>query len=216
MDSPPLFEIRNARVRLGSKDVLRDFNLAIEPGEKRVVRGKSGSGKTTLLRLLLGFVQPDEGEVLIEGVTMSPEAAWRLRRQVAFLNQGIDLERGPVERALTRLCEFRSSHTHPDRKEIADALSRVDLPDSFLDKETSTLSGGERQRVGLSAALLLDQTTFLLDEPTAALDSGLKESVADCFLAGEPDWTVVVVSHDDAWNRPDTAEVLELVPEEEA
>lgn len=215
MPRPPLFEFRQVAVRFDGVPVLEDFSLGIRPGEKTVIRGKSGSGKSTLLRLLLGFARPDRGEVLCDGEALTPGIAWRLRRRVAFVNQGIDLDRGPVRDALGRVCAFQPCPEPPGRDAMVEALETFDLSRRVLDKETADLSGGERQRVALAAAILQKRDIFLLDEPTAALDAALTEHVAAFFLDGNPDWTVVAVSHDEPWHRPDRAVVVELEPSAE-
>ncbi|MEM7010557.1 MAG: ATP-binding cassette domain-containing protein [Verrucomicrobiota bacterium] len=204
-DTPAVFEINDASVRFAGGKEIGGLNLRVCEGEKVVIRGQSGSGKTTMLRLLLGFAQPKSGEVKFRGADLTPEAAWRLRQEVAFVNQAPDGDTVTVHDALTRLCKEQ-----PDRPQLQAALERLELEKGALKQLTSNLSGGERQRVALAAASLLKRRIFLLDEPTAALDEANKTRVADLFLDEENDWTVVVVSHDEVWRQPEHATVIEL------
>lgn len=212
MGGDPLIELEGVSVRFGDTTALESLDFTVRRGGKHVVRGKSGSGKSTLMRLLLGFVQPSEGRVLVDGEPLQPESATRLRREVSYVNQGIDFERGPVEEVLLRPCRFAATAALPDRTDMERTLERLDLSPSLLESEISDLSGGERQRVAIASGLLRRREIFLLDEPTSALDGPLAEKVAKLFLEGPPEWTVVVVSHDEAWHRPDLAEILELSP----
>ena len=79
-------------------------------------------------------------------------------------------------------------------------LALFALDEAILEKDFRTLSGGEKQRIVIIISLLLERTIFFLDEITAALDSRMKDTVAEYFLSHE-DWTVIAISHDDAWYR---------------
>ena len=206
----PVFQINEVSLDFGRKPILCGLNLQIASGEKFVIRGKSGIGKSSILRLLLGFLQPDHGEVLYRGEPLTPEVTWAMRKELAYVNQGLDFGSSTVAEALTAMCRLRGSGALPRESELVDALDRFELDSATLSQKTGFLSGGERQRVALAAAILLDRKIFLLDEPSAALDESQTKLVADFFLKTEPTWTVVVVSHDDAWFQPDRATVLSL------
>ena len=206
MSNPAVFEINDVVVRFGETKELGPLNLRVAEGEKVVIFGKSGSGKTTLFRLLLGFLQPASGEVKFCGEVVESAVAWRLRKELAYVNQAPDSDSGPVREALLRL----TSELRVQREQLLEAFANFDLPEANLDSTMSDLSGGERQRVALAASTLLGRRIFLLDEPTAALDEGNKARVAEFFLRDRPDWTVVVISHDEVWRQPDLATLIEL------
>ncbi|MFT5467752.1 MAG: putative ABC transport system ATP-binding protein [Verrucomicrobiales bacterium] len=208
MSNPAVFEINEVVVRLGDSKTIGPLNLQVAEGEKVVIRGKSGSGKTTMLRLLLGFLQPNSGEARFRGEKLEAPIAWKLRKELAYVNQAPDSDSATVEDALLRLCP---SVRLPDQnQQLLEALSAFDLPESSLVQTLADLSGGEKHRVALAAATLLDRQIFLLDEPTAALDEANKERVARYFLRDRPDWTVVVISHDEVWSQADFATLIEL------
>lgn len=202
MTGPPQFEIDDVTVRFGDSRAIEHLNLRVAAGEKVVIRGKSGSGKSTMLRLLLGFTRAADGRVRIGGEAMRPDLAWKLRKEIAYVNQNLDFEAGTVEDTLTTI-------RPADRQQLLAAIRQFDLPESILTQEIADVSGGERQRIALAAAILLGRSIFLLDEPTAALDSAMKRRVADFFLSHDG-WTVIAVSHDDAWLQPESPTIVDL------
>ncbi len=206
----PVFQLARVSLNFGAKPIFRNLSLEVAPGEKVVIRGKSGTGKSTVLRLLLGFVRPNSGEIRFQGQRLTPEVAWAMRRQLAYVNQGPDFESSTVGEALTTMCRLRACDKIPEPADLTGALSKFELDSSALAQKTGDLSGGERQRVALAAATLLNREIVLLDEPTAALDESQTQLVADFFLKTEPGRTVVAVSHDEAWFRPDRATIVDL------
>lgn len=194
-----LFEFNSVSIAFEGRPVLDDFNLVIAEGDKVVFRGPSGSGKSTLLRLLLGFAQPDSGEVRFRGQPLTPDRAWSLRREVAYVNQSPGFDTGAVERLFADFFHLKAAPPMPQRASVEEALGQFDLEPVVLDQQIGELSGGERQRVALTASLLLNRSLFLLDEPTAALDGKSKRRVADRFLDPDSGWTVIAATHDDAW-----------------
>jgi len=212
MSASPLFHLEDVSVRFDGTPVLDRFSLAVAPGEKVVLRGRSGSGKSTVLRLLLGFLQPGSGSIRFRGETLVPAIAHAIRRTVAFVPQDIDFEEGTVEEVSERFFTARCWSERPRIEDMGVAWTTLALAEGIGTKRVADLSGGERQRVALALALAGGREIFLLDEPTASLDGDAKKAVADRFLDRESDETVVVVSHDEEWNRPESATVVTLEP----
>jgi NitT/TauT family transport system ATP-binding protein len=149
---------------------LRDISLQIQPGEFVCLVGPSGCGKTTLLRLMHGLLQPDSGQVLIDGrasTTPGPQAgfvfqSFRLlpwRTVEANVEFPLQIQGMPRPRRLDRAREY---------------LRLVGLED-FAHSYPHELSGGMQQRVGLARALALEPQILLMDEPFAALDAQTRE-----------------------------------------
>ena len=199
LSSVNLFEFDSVSIAYDGRPVLDDFSLAIAEGDKVVFRGPSGSGKSTLLRLLLGIAQPDSGGIRFWGEPLSPPRAWALRREVAYVNQSPGFDTGKVDRFFTDFFHLKAAPALPERRVLEAELARLDLERVVLDQQVGELSGGERQRIALAAAVLLERSIFLLDEPTAALDGNSKQRVAGRFLDAGPEWTVIAATHDDAW-----------------
>jgi len=212
----PLFEVREVSVSFSEKPLWSSLSLTIAQGEKIVLRGPSGCGKSTLLKMLLGFVQPDEGRIILEGLPMTPSTAWKLRRRTAYADQKVDPVSGKVSELLASFPGLKGDDhggTSEGRKKAIGLMERLGLSGKVVGEDAGSLSGGELQRVVLAAILSRERNILLLDEPTAALDGVRKQQLADLFLKEHPDKTLIVASHDEVWNQPDLATVVELRPD---
>jgi sulfonate transport system ATP-binding protein len=153
-------EVRGLSQRYGERDVLRELDLDVAPGEFLAVVGRSGSGKTTLLRLLAGLEAPTAGERLQDGVPLIG-----LNRRARLMFQ--DARLLPWERVAGNV-GLGLPRERADRVEWA--LKQVGLDDRAGDWP-AVLSGGQQQRVALARALAGDPGLLLLDEPLGALDA---------------------------------------------
>jgi spermidine/putrescine transport system ATP-binding protein len=156
---------------------LDNVSLEIAPGSYTVLLGPSGSGKTTLLSILGGFLQPDSGRVLINGVDCTAMAPAKRPTATVFQdyalfphmtigdNVGFGLRMKGVPRT--------------ERNETAAAMLRIVGLEAAFDKKPHQLSGGQRQRVALARALVVQPAVLLLDEPLGALDLKLRRQMQD-------------------------------------
>ncbi|TVQ13601.1 MAG: ATP-binding cassette domain-containing protein, partial [Bacteroidetes bacterium] len=178
-------------------------NLSVEvpAGGRLLIKGPSGTGKTTLLRMLLGFVLPDKGDVLIDGEKLTVHNVWQLRQKMAYVSQDIQLGMGTAEGFAKEILGFRNNRfLSYDRGKVKTLLDDFQLDKETLDKKLEDLSGGELQRFTIIVTLLLDRKIFLLDEVTSALDQPLKELIADYF-SNLKDKTLIISSHDAVWHE---------------
>jgi ABC-type bacteriocin/lantibiotic exporter with double-glycine peptidase domain len=179
--------------------VLSGVDLEIRPGEKVCLIGRSGAGKTTLLRILLGFLQPQEGEILVDGMSLAAVTdKSRYRRRFGVVSQNDFL----FDTSLRENMTFGLFDEIPDER-ISDALRRVDL---WNDVEGLKLglatrfsrdlfSGGQKQRFFIARALLRNPSIVLLDEPTSALDFETEKRVIaaiDHLVGGK---TTITIAH---------------------
>jgi osmoprotectant transport system ATP-binding protein len=179
--------------------VLQPTDLDIPCGKTTVLIGPSGCGKSTILRLMVGLVQPDSGQVLFQGVPITPASAQELRRKIGFMVQDGGLFPHLTARGNTTLM---ARHLGWPRERIEarlnELVSLTHFPADNLDLYPAQLSGGQRQRVSLMRALMLDPTVLLLDEPFGALDplirSELQAELREIFQKLQK--TVVLVTHD--------------------
>jgi cobalamin transport system ATP-binding protein len=184
------------------REVLRDVDLSLAPGELVALLGPNGSGKTTLLRLLTGALAADSGEVSFGD---RPLRAWRrdaLARRVAVLPQHLELPAGfrvaeLVEMGRTPHARSLFGATPDDERAVARALADADALD-LAERTADDLSGGERQRVLVAMALAQEPELLLLDEPTLHLDLAHQVAVLDTIrhLRGQRGLTVLAVLHD--------------------
>ena len=190
---------RGVSKRYGAAVALDGVSLEAAPGTTHVLLGASGSGKSTLLRVILGLVAADAGEVLVDGVVVTPAARRHLVGRVGYVVQEGGLY--PHLTAFGNVALPAEAVGWPRARvaERIDALaSLVRFDEGVLRRYPGELSGGQRQRVGLMRALLLDPPLLLLDEPLGALDpvvrAGLQAELRQIFAAlGK---TVLLVTHD--------------------
>jgi putative spermidine/putrescine transport system ATP-binding protein len=189
-------EMRDISVSLGGRRVLEGFHLAVDQGESVALLGSSGSGKTTALRVAAGFLSPDRGRVLVEGmdVTSAPPE----RRHMAMIHQRFLLfphlkAAENVAFGLRYLGLPRSEHRNRSMR----LLSMVGL-EGMGDRYPHQLSGGQQQRVAIARALAVKPRVLLLDEPLNNLDSTIREHLLHELRAiqKETGMTMFYVTHD--------------------
>jgi spermidine/putrescine transport system ATP-binding protein len=191
-----LLEIRNVTRRFGSFAAVDNVSLSIEAGEFFTLLGPSGCGKTTLLRMIAGFDVPDGGSIILDGKDMigiAPEA-----RNVHTVFQSYALfPHMSVEQNIAFPLRMANVDRAQIGKRVEEALEDVRLT-GMGGRYPNELSGGQKQRVAVARALINRPKMLLLDEPLAALDAKLKESV-QLELIGlqkEIGVTFVYVTHD--------------------
>jgi phospholipid/cholesterol/gamma-HCH transport system ATP-binding protein len=197
-----MIEVRNLEKSFGSHKILNGVNMRIEKGESVVIIGRSGGGKSVLLKHLIGLLQPDSGQVLIEGEDIGPmneRQLLRVRRKFGMLFQGAALF-DSMSVAENVAFAFRRDRTMAEEeitRKVAEVLEMVDLPGTE-DKNPSELSGGMRKRVGLARAIIYQPQIVLYDEPTTGLDPIVSDSIDHLIMRVRDrlDVTTVVVTHD--------------------
>ncbi|WP_246677387.1 MULTISPECIES: ABC transporter ATP-binding protein [unclassified Mesorhizobium] len=192
----PRVALTNIQKWFGKFHALRDVSFSLQPGEFLTLLGPSGSGKTTTLRAIAGFLDPDSGDVRIDGksvVGVPPH-----RRNIGMVFQ---------DYALFPHMSARRNVGYPLRARGEPASSRERMVDEILDvvgllnladRLPSQLSGGQRQRVALARALVFRPSLVLLDEPLSALDRKLRGQMQTEITRIVHDFgaTVVSVTHD--------------------
>ncbi|WP_444436913.1 ABC transporter ATP-binding protein [Pseudomonas sp. A6] len=200
MDSSQAFDIefRNVVKRYGSVPAVNGLNFGVRRGAFHSFLGSSGCGKTTTLRMIAGFEQPSEGEVLLAGQAVAGVPAHRRPVNMVFQHYALFPHLSVTENIAYGL---RYRTPRPDRaaqRRMADeALEMVRLS-GFGARRPHELSGGQQQRVALARALVNKPTVLLLDEPLAALDRKLRKEMQSELLRlqREVGITFVLVTHD--------------------
>ena len=195
-----MIEVSQLHKSFGQQQVLCGVNLKIDRGESVVIIGGSGCGKSVLLRHIIGLVQPDEGDVKIDGQSiadLSERELIKVRRKFGMLFQGAALfDSLTVEENVGFLLD-REQTMSPEaiRETVADALELVDLGGT-QGKKPAELSGGMKRRVLIAKALSHEPRVLFLDEPTAGVDVELRKDmwniVAELKASGV---TIILTTH---------------------
>ncbi|AKA07476.1 ABC transporter ATP-binding protein [Streptomyces noursei ZPM] len=186
---------------LPDRALLDDVTLHVSYGESVAVMGASGSGKSTLLMCLLGLTKPHKGTIRVAGRDIVPMRG-RSLAQHRRANVGMVFQFGELLAELTPLenVALAGLLAGLSRRESYERADRLLQELGVLADETATahLSGGERQRTAVARALVNEPTLLLADEPTGALDSANRETVADLLfsLPEQRRCALLVVTHD--------------------
>ncbi|MBL0088111.1 MAG: ABC transporter ATP-binding protein [Ideonella sp.] len=204
-------QCRNIRLAYGSTEVLKDVNLDIAPGEFFALLGPSGSGKSTLLRLIAGFNQHQQGQLLVDGLDITGRAPADRNIGMVFqsyalwphLNVWDNVAFGLVERRLDRATI---------QAKVGAALDTVGLS-AYGPRKPHQLSGGQQQRVALARTIVIEPQVLLLDEPLSNLDKTLRVQMRRELLALQRRLgiTTIFVTHDqeEAMTTADRMAVLD-------
>jgi polar amino acid transport system ATP-binding protein len=201
---------RDIRLSFGSNRVLRGIDLDVPAGTATCIIGPSGSGKSTLLRTVNRLIEPDSGDVLLDGRSVLEDNPDQLRQRVGMVFQHFNLFPHKTVRAniTLGLVKLRGMSKDEASERALLELDRVGLAHK-ADVRPSRLSGGQQQRVAIARALAMDPEVMLFDESTSALDPELVKGVLETMaeLAGSG-MTMLVVTHEMGFARSVAQQVL--------
>lgn len=182
----------------GKNNIINDFSMSINYGEKVVICGKSGVGKSTLARVISGFLSVERGIVFIDGKDINDLNLWSLREDITYVSQNEFLFNDTVFNNIN-LCNARDSNDVLD-------ISKDCLVDEFICKKNSgyfsileengcNLSGGERQRIVLARTLLKCSSLYIFDESFSQIDVERERIILKNIFSKYPDKTFIIISH---------------------
>jgi ATP-binding cassette, subfamily B, bacterial MsbA len=206
-DDKPALKLTDARIELRdvsfayrpSEVVLNRMSFVAQPGKVTALVGLSGGGKSTVLALLLRFYDVSEGDVLIDGQSISQVSRRSLRGQTAYVGQDVYLFRDTIR---ANIAFGKELATEAEIREAAKAACAHDFIMGFplgydtpVGEHGTQLSGGQRQRIAVARALLKNAPIILLDEATAALDSESEKQVQEAIEHLCQNRTTIVIAH---------------------
>ncbi|MCX6743900.1 MAG: ABC transporter ATP-binding protein [Candidatus Parcubacteria bacterium] len=182
-----------------TREVLKNFNLIIKPGERVAIIGPSGAGKTTIAKILLRMHELSGGKILIDGQNISQVTQESLWKNISLVPQDPILFHRPL------LENIRYGQPKASKKDIMEAAKAANcnefiesLPqgyDTYVGERGIKLSGGERQRVAIARAILHSAPILILDEATSSLDSESEKLIQDALDKLMKNKTVIVIAH---------------------
>ena len=192
----PVVQIENVTKKFGSFAAVSKASFSLEKGEILSLLGPSGCGKTTTLRMIAGFEEPGEGDILISGKSVRGKRPYE--RNVGLLFQDYALfPHMNVEHNVAYGLKRRNYNRSEIPQRVGEMLDLVKL-NGFESRRPSQLSGGQQQRVALARALATNPEVVLLDEPLSALDAKLRQELRielkQILTAVEA--TTIIVTHD--------------------
>ena len=179
-------------------EVIKGINLDIESGEIIALVGPSGEGKSTIFSLLIKFIKPKSGSIIIDDINLNIFNTKSLRNKIAIVPQKTFIFSGTISEAI-RFGRRASDHQIIQAAKIANAHDFIKrLPngyETFIEERGSNLSGGQLQRISIARALLGNPTILLLDEATSALDAEAEEAVQKGLKQAMKNRTVLIIAH---------------------
>ena len=197
-----MIKLVGVKKKLGGQPVLQGVDLTIPAGKLTTIIGRSGEGKSVLLKHMIGLLQPDEGEVWVDGTEISRlrgHALNEVRKRFAMLFQGAALfdSLTVFENVAFPLREKLRMKGPEVTRRVEEMLEQVGLA-GMGHKFPAELSGGMRKRAGLARALVMQPEIILFDEPTTGLDPLMVKSIHDLITGMQRKFgfTAVMVSHE--------------------
>ncbi|MGF1549978.1 MAG: ABC transporter ATP-binding protein [Sphingomonadaceae bacterium] len=207
-DAPPLpferaLELRNISFRYapGEERVLKDVGLHVPKGARIGFLGRTGSGKTTLLDIVMGLLEPEDGEILVDGVPLTAAniAGWQTR--ISHVPQAIYLSDATLKENIA----FGTDPGRIDMERVRKAARQAEidafiaqLPDGYdseIGERGIRLSGGQRQRIGIARALYKEACVLVFDEATSALDEATESAIMRSIDRLSEEYTVLMIAH---------------------
>ncbi|GAA4029382.1 amino acid ABC transporter ATP-binding protein [Arthrobacter methylotrophus] len=194
---------KNIHLSFGSNRVLRGIDLHVEKGTTASVIGPSGSGKSTLLRVMNRLIEPEQGDILLDGRSVLKDNPDELRRRIGMVFQQFNLfpHKTVAENVSLALRKLRGMPKDQAREEALAQLDLVGLKHK-ADARPANLSGGQQQRVAIARALAMKPEVMFFDEATSALDPELVKGVLALMAElAKGGMTMVVVTHEMGFSR---------------
>jgi len=197
-----MIAVRSLAKKIGEQEILRGVDLDVARGETLAIIGRSGGGKSVLLKHLVGLMEPDAGEIWVEGqniIGLTERQLGAVREKIGILFQGAALfdSMTVAENIAFPLREAGERNPKVLREKVREMLDVVEL-EGQEEKMPESLSGGMKKRVGLARSIVRRPSCVLYDEPTSGLDPVVSDSINRLIrrLQKRLGMTSVVVTHD--------------------
>ena len=197
----PMIQLDHITMVYGDRVILDDINLNVPEGNGTVVMGGSGHGKSTILRLIVGFIVPQSGRIIIDGqdvLQLSPPERQEMRKTIgmSFQYSALFDSMTVYENVAFSLREHTDLSEPEIETRVKDILERLGLP-GISPNMPSDLSGGMKKRVGAARAIMLQPKIMLFDEPESGLDPVTTANIGELIMEMRDNFhiTCLVISH---------------------
>ena len=189
-----MISVEGVTKRYGQVTAVDQLTFSVQRGEVVGFLGPNGAGKTTTMRMITGTLQPDEGSVLLDGVSVSDEPM-AAKRRIGYLPEANPLyDELIVAEYLDYVAELRGLSREDARSGMADAVEETDIGDVFY-RPIGECSKGYRQRIGMASAILHRPEVLILDEPTEGLDPNQRVEIRKLVANLGRERTVLLSTH---------------------
>mgnify|MGYP001417026872 CR=1 FL=1 len=204
--SPPIGKLEVSKMEYSThgknNNLVENINFRVDPGQLLTIMGMSGAGKTTLARLLVGFLNPTNGSVRLDGVSIFPWDKTELGKYIGYLPQDIELFDGSLADNITRFGD-RDYEQLEAAVKLANLNTFVNsLPDGLetnLNTDMMKIPGGIKQKIGIARAIYGNPKLIVLDEPTSNMDSDSEKHFLDSIRKIKSlKSTIVLITHSKA------------------
>ncbi|MDU1642333.1 Spermidine/putrescine import ATP-binding protein PotA [Peptoniphilus harei] len=205
-----VIELKNISKSFGDNVILENFDFKVKKDEFLTILGPSGCGKTTILRLIGGFEEPDEGQILFNGEDITNKEAYERQINTVFQKYALFPHMNVFDNIAFGL-KIKKMDKKVIKEKVSEVLKLVNLA-GFENREIESLSGGQQQRIAIARALVNEPDVLLLDEPLGALDLKLRQAMQIELkrIQKSVGITFIYVTHDqeEALSMSDTVVVL--------
>ncbi len=211
MENNVIIDLKNISISFDGEQILKNINLYIRDGEFITFLGPSGCGKTTTLRIIAGFLEPDDGDVIFDNKRINGVPPHKREVNTIFQRYALFPHLNVAENIAFGL-KLKKMHKNEIDAKVSEMLALVNLK-GFEHRNINSLSGGQQQRVAIARALAVDPKVLLLDEPLGALDLKLRKDMQNELkkIQQRLGITFIYVTHDqeEALSMSDTIVVMD-------
>jgi osmoprotectant transport system ATP-binding protein len=194
-----MIELKSVSKKFGNTPAVNQVSFKVAEKETLVLLGTSGCGKTTTLKMINRLIEPDAGQIIINGEDIINQDPDVLRKGIGYVMQNIGLfPHYNIAENIAVVPKLLKWEKEKIKTRTQELIEKLHLPENALSMLPHELSGGQQQRVGLARALVIDPSVLLMDEPFGALDNVTRSSIQKEFKGLEElkRKTIVMVTHD--------------------
>ena len=204
-----IISIKNITKRFGRFEAVKDLSIDIKEGEIYGLLGSNGAGKSTTINILLGFLEPDEGEAFIDGidVTANEDSA---RKKIGYISENVNLY--PYLTGIENLNYFcKIAGEDYNDEALSKILNDCGLDSDVINKKVGSYSKGMRQKVGIAIAFAKKAKVLLLDEPASGLDPLASTELSSTLKSLAKKGTAVLMASHDIFRVRETCDRIGIL-----